>query len=158
MVRKMLVTSLSLILCSLPLRAWALEMPTKVQFTALDALTAKAPHFEVEFTFAIAPGWHIYYKEPGDAGFPTKLNLNLPEELEVSEIVWPEPESFVLPGDKHCKGYSNSLRLRVKVSAKSALAAGQSIPLRANLSWLNCREEMCVPQRQQLDHTFVVEG
>ena len=44
-----------------------------------------------------APGWHTYYKEPGDSGLPTKIDWVLPEGFSAGEILWPVPQRIELP-------------------------------------------------------------
>ena len=43
----------------------------------------------------IIPGWHTYWRNPGDAGQPTSLAWTLPAGWNASEIVWPQPERFL---------------------------------------------------------------
>ena len=42
--------------------------------------------------FKLTPGWHIYWKNPGDSGLPPEIEWNLPEGIEFEEILWPSPE------------------------------------------------------------------
>ena len=39
----------------------------------------------------IAPGWHTYWQNPGDAGAPPELTLALPEGVSAGPIQWPVP-------------------------------------------------------------------
>lgn len=41
--------------------------------------------------FKLAPGWHIYYKDPGDTGFPPTLRWNGSTNIGESILYWPEP-------------------------------------------------------------------
>src|SRR3546814_2506909 len=38
------------------------------------------------------PQWHVYWRNPGDSGIPTKLEWQLPKGIEAGEIVWPYPQ------------------------------------------------------------------
>ncbi len=40
------------------------------------------------------PGWHTYWKNPGDSGLPTELAWQLPAGLDPGEIAWPVPEKI----------------------------------------------------------------
>lgn len=143
--------------CLVPAQlAIALELPTKVEIIADRQISKAASQQEIQFNFEISPNWHIYYKEPGETGLPTKINFKLPDQLRVEQVLWPTPEDFIAPGDKHCKGYSEKVSLRAKIVANTALVVGEKFPVVADLSWLNCREEMCVPQRQQFEHSVMV--
>ena len=35
--------------------------------------------------------FHIYWKNPGDVGMPTKVTLDLPKGLTAGEVAWPVP-------------------------------------------------------------------
>ena len=39
----------------------------------------------------IQPGWHTYWRNPGDSGGPTTLDWTLPNGVSAGEIVWPLP-------------------------------------------------------------------
>ncbi len=43
----------------------------------------------------IAPGWHTYWRNPGDAGQATTLTWTLPQGWSAGAIVWPAPERFL---------------------------------------------------------------
>ena len=53
----------------------------------------------------MAPGWHTYWKFPGDAGIPTELKWKLPPGWKVGEIQWPIPLKLIEPGDIQVYGY-----------------------------------------------------
>ncbi len=38
--------------------------------------------------------WHIYWRNPGDSGLPTEIDLTLPKEITASEINFPIPQKF----------------------------------------------------------------
>ncbi|MBP6375864.1 MAG: protein-disulfide reductase, partial [Giesbergeria sp.] len=38
------------------------------------------------------PGWHTYWKNPGDSGLPTELRWTLPAGVDVGDIAWPVPQ------------------------------------------------------------------
>ncbi len=40
------------------------------------------------------PGWHTYYKDPGDAGIPTTFNWNGSRDFTVKEVVFPPPQEI----------------------------------------------------------------
>ena len=42
-----------------------------------DAVTPGAP-FRIGLRFRLAPGWHTYWQNPGDAGVAPELDLALP--------------------------------------------------------------------------------
>jgi len=42
--------------------------------------------------FNLDPGWHTYWKNPGDSGGPIEVNWNQSKNLEIGPIKWPVPE------------------------------------------------------------------
>ena len=54
----------------------------------VDAVAAGQP-FRLGLRMRLAPGWHTYGRDPGDAGVPTELTLDLPRGAKASGIDWP---------------------------------------------------------------------
>ena len=48
--------------------------------------------------FTMPEHWHIYWKNPGDAGLATKYIWTLPEGVTAGDIVWPAPERLEVSG------------------------------------------------------------
>ena len=42
------------------------------------------------------PGWHTYWKTPGDTGLPTTIDWSLPEGWKAGSIQWPTPKLYVV--------------------------------------------------------------
>ena len=61
----------------------------------------------VDLHLDIDPGWHVYWRNPGDSGLPTEIAWKLPAGFSAGEIAWPAPERFVL-GTIGNYGYSGS--------------------------------------------------
>jgi thiol:disulfide interchange protein DsbD len=47
--------------------------------------------FRVALRLQLAPGWHTYWRNPGDAGAPPELTLDLPPGSQAGGIEWPTP-------------------------------------------------------------------
>lgn len=48
--------------------------------------------------FRLAPGWKIYWRSPGDAGFPPRVDWTGSKNLENVETEWPAPKRFSIFG------------------------------------------------------------
>ncbi|MCK8783190.1 thioredoxin family protein [Roseomonas sp. NAR14] len=91
--------------------------------------------------FRLAPGWHTYWRNPGDAGTAATLTLTLPAGATAGEIAWPVPRR--LPeGPLMTFGYTDEVLLAVPVTV-AAPAGG--LRVEAEASWLVC-ERVCVPE------------
>lgn len=99
--------------------------------------------FRVGVHYRMAPHWHIYWKYPGDAGVPTKVDWKLPPGFEVSDLRWPVPAREKEPGDLEVFSYSGEVLLYVEVKAPARLPEGP-VQIGAHSEWLVC-ERVCVP-------------
>lgn len=89
--------------------------------------------------FQIAPGWHIYWRNPGEAGLSTLVEFDLPAKVAVDEIKWPLPNRFAQPGGIVGYGYESAVVLAADVNpVQSALP--EDTEMAASASWLACRE------------------
>lgn len=101
----------------------------------------------------ITPGWHTYWRNPGDSGEATEIILDLPEGWSAGEIIWPAPNVYPI-GPLTNYGYSNQVTLPVPVEVPADAAPGPvTIPARA--TWLVC-EDVCIPEDADLEITLEV--
>ncbi len=70
---------------------------------------------------------------------------------------WPRPETFEQPGDVKGFGYSDRVLLMAQVTPPKDLEVGRSIPVRAKVSWLACKE-LCVPGEASLRQELRVDA
>ena len=112
-----------------------------------DAVTAGQP-FRVGLYIRLMPGWHTYWKNPGDAGVAPEIALTLPPGASAGPIEWPAPRR-VAEGPLMTYAYAGDVLLPVSVTPASG-HAGTGI--KAHAQWLVCRE-ICVPEEAdfQLD-------
>ena len=94
------------------------------------------------------PHWHTYWRNPGDSGLPTSLNWTLPAGSQVDEIEWPTPQRlWIGPLVNH--GYEGELLLPQIYMPPADARAGSTLTLKAEASWLVCRE-VCIPETVKL--------
>src|SRR5688500_2835399 len=89
----------------------------------------------------MAPKWHTYWRNAGDAGAPTEISWTLPAGITAGEIQWPVPEKVQF-GDLLTYGYHDDVVLLVP-SSIAPDAAPVPRELKAEVSWLEC-EVQCV--------------
>ena len=100
----------------------------------------------VGFRFSLTPGWHTYWKNPGDAGEGATIKWNLPDDIKVSEILWPGPERIPVE-PLMTFGYEDEVVLLTRIyTSKNTI-----IPLSLNaiVSWYTCKE-ICIPQEAEV--------
>ena len=100
--------------------------------------------------FKLSPGWHTYWKNPGDAGEGASVTWSLPEGIKASEILWPGPETIPVE-PLMTFGYEDEITLLTNIIASEA-AVFPAI-LKAKISWYTCKD-ICVPQEANLELTI----
>ena len=97
----------------------------------------------------IEPGWHTYWRNPGDSGGPTTLSWTLPGGVTAGDILWPVPERQRL-ADLMNYGYSGRVFLPVPVEIPADARPGTTLRLVTRALFLVCSDEMCVPDELTL--------
>jgi len=124
---------------------------TQVQLL-LSAGTAKpGDTILVGVDMKMEPGWHTYWKNPGEAGMATKIEWQLPPGVTAGEIQWPLPEKLP-PAEVTTYGYENEVMLIVPLKLAADLKPGPLL-LKAHASWLECKES-CIPGSADVQATL----
>lgn len=100
--------------------------------------------------FELKEGWHIYAKDPGDAGLPTKVTWNGPFGVSFGTLYWPKSRQFLDPGNIKTFGYTGSVLLSSNLTYHTWRDVYSEIPVHASVEWLACKD-ICVPGTAQLD-------
>ena len=90
-------------------------------------------------------GWHTYWRNAGDGGFPTEITWTLPDGVTAGDIAWPAPKRFTLEPFQNY-GFEDEALLLVEVSVPANWRLGRPIVLEANANWLACKD-ICVPEQ-----------
>lgn len=104
----------------------------------------------------LAPHWHTYWKNPGDAGSPPNITFSLPEGVTVSEIDWPGPDRFII-GPVASYGYENEIVFPITLSVPQNAQPGTQLVVEANADWVVCEKE-CIPEEGKFRLTLPVEA
>jgi thiol:disulfide interchange protein DsbD len=103
----------------------------------------------------MAPGWHVYWKNPGDSGLATEVRLALPHGFVAGPLGWPLPVEFSQPGDLIGYGYEDSVLLAHEVCVPDRPPEGP-VTVTASVSWLACKD-VCVLGSAELEETLPLE-
>lgn len=114
-------------------------------------VVAPGQSFWVALRQQIRPGWHTYWRNPGDSGAPTGLTWSLPTGFEAGPIQWPWPERIPY-GPLMNYGYHGEVVFPVLITVPPDIEGG-SVILRAKGEWLVC-EEICIPEDADLELTL----
>ncbi len=105
--------------------------------------------FRVGLRLNPEPGWKTYWRNPGGAGLPTRLDWTLPAGVAAGPLQWPAPEAFDALGMLSL-GYAGEVLLPTRLTPDEELLPGGVVTLRAQASWLACHD-VCVPGRATFD-------
>lgn len=103
--------------------------------------------FSVALRLKMKPHWHVYWRNPGEAGLPTNIEWQLPEGFTAGELQWPFPQKLSFAGFIDY-GYEDEVFLITEITPPANLANGEVV-LNANADWLVC-EDVCVPESAEL--------
>ena len=128
--------------------------------TLVSAAGSIAPGEAIELglRLRLAPGWHGYWQNPGDAGAPPEVRLLSPPGAEAGPIRWPAPQR-IPTGPLVSFGYEGEVLLPFRVAAPASLAPGETLAIEAEATWLVCAE-LCIPEegRFRLDLPVAATG
>lgn len=127
---------------SLPTETEA-EQAVSVQLIADTTAIEPGKPFRIGADFSLAPGWHIYYQNPGDTGMPTSVDIKVPAGYQVVNVEWEKPTKFEENGFK-TYGYTDKTVIAITVLPPADLKPGDSVQFTAEISWLSCKDS-CIP-------------
>ena len=137
----------------LPLLLAAATLPAgtrHVQASLLAEADAVQPGrpLVVGIRLEMEPGWHTYWRNPGDSGLATRMTWRLPEGFSAGPLLWPRPERIASP-PLVSYGYHGDVVLPVEIAVPPGLAPGTEVTLGGRVDWLECKES-CIPGRAEL--------
>lgn len=115
----------------------------QVVLSAESATVAPGQMLWTDLHLAIVPGWHVYWKNPGDSGLPTEIDWTLPPGFTAGAIEWPVPERLQV-GPIANYGYAGDADLLVPLTAPPGLAADARPHIAAQVKYLVC-SDICIP-------------
>lgn len=131
--------------------------PVEARLLADAARVRPGQTFTAGVLLEMKPEWHVYWKNPGEAGLPVEIKLAGPDGAAVGAMRWPVPVSFEQPGEIAGYGYTDAVLFPIEVTAPAGASPGSSLELAAEVTWLACKD-VCIPGRATVDLTVPVAG
>jgi len=119
-----------------------------VQLLVLPQGLTRGEPADAGLYFKLEPGWHIYWKNAGDAGEPPHVQWTLPEGITAGPIQFPAPSRLPL-GPLMDFGYENEVLFPLTIDVAKTARPGRAI-LHAKVDWLVCRAT-CIPGKAELE-------
>jgi suppressor for copper-sensitivity B len=124
---------------------WFQTQQGRVRLIAAEPSVSPADAVVLGLQFELAAHWKIYWRTPGDAGFPPELDFAGSDNLAGETIQWPAPRRFSVQG-LETTGYEGAVVLPI---AARLARPGQPLHLVASLRYLTC-ETICIPYETEL--------
>jgi thiol:disulfide interchange protein DsbD len=140
-----------LLAASLPARAVssAADAPhVHVELLVLPQTLGRGAQAEAGLYFKLEPGWHVYWKNPGDAGLPPHIRWTLPEGVTAGGLQFPAPKRLPL-GPLMDFGYEDEVLFPLTLNVAQTAKTGPAV-LNAKVDWLVCSER-CIPGKAELE-------
>ncbi len=132
------------------------KAPVEAEIVADAAAVAPGEKFTVGVLLRMEQDWHVYWRNPGEGGLETKLDVKAAEGFEVGPVQWPVPERFEQPGELVGFGYEGSVLLAVEIQAPDELPTDDPVSIVANVDYLACKD-ICLPGSAELAIALPVE-
>ncbi len=95
------------------------------------------------------PGWHGYWKNPGDAGYGLTLDWRLPKGWLAGELQYPVPQQLVIGGLMN-HVYDGPYAVLVDVAVPLSAEVENTGSIAVDAQWLACTDKICVPEQAHL--------
>ena len=100
--------------------------------------------------FQLQPGWHTYWRNPGNSGVPPRIDFARSENIEAVTILWPAPVKFDDGAGGTSLGYLKQVVLPLRIVTKNA---DKPVTLRADINYAVC-EKICIPVEASAELAF----
>lgn len=129
--------------------AWAEEEQSAVRLIAARDGLGDDGNVLAGLQFRMKPGWKVYWRSPGDAGFPPQPDFAGTNNAETGPLRWPVPERFSVLG-LETLGYEGEVILPFDIVSPDP---GRDAEIAATVRYLTCKE-ICIPYDAALRMTL----
>lgn len=122
---------------------------TQVRLVSATTALGNGDDLLLGLHFKMQKNWKVYWRSPGDAGYPPELDWSKSTNLQSVDMMWPRPERFEVLG-LETLGYKDEVvyPLSVKVSDPT-----KPMDLNVHVRFLTCAD-ICVPAEADLSLTL----
>jgi suppressor for copper-sensitivity B len=124
---------------------WSTTEQGRVRLVSAVSATGESGSVQLGLEFELQPDWKIYWRSPGDAGYPPAIDWKGSDNLADTVMSWPAPHRFSISG-LETMGYKNHVILPLVARVNDP---AQPLILRASVDYLTCAV-VCVPQHADL--------
>jgi DsbC/DsbD-like thiol-disulfide interchange protein len=119
--------------------AWSSDISSAIRLIA-GAGNGTLRHAGIEMK--LQPGWHTYWRYPGDSGVPPQFDFSGSDNLKTAKVLYPAPQLHKDEAGETI-GYAGDVVFPVEVTAKDP---SRPVQLHVSVDYAVC-EKMCVPAK-----------
>jgi thiol:disulfide interchange protein DsbD len=131
------------------------EPRVEARLLALPDDTGVPGDYRIGMLFELDPGWHLYWRDPGESGLATRLEWEVPG-ASVEPLSWPTPSAF-RESDGLFTTYGYQGRVLLATRAIFGVGAPRERTARVRAELLVCQVE-CIPARFVLERSLDPEA
>jgi suppressor for copper-sensitivity B len=124
---------------------WFTTDQGRVRLVAAEPFVGAGKEVQLGLQFELAPHWKIYWRTPGDAGYPPHLDWQGSRNLAAARVEWPAPRRFSVLG-LETAGYEGKIVLPIRATLSEPATPAA---LHLALDYLTC-SEICIPYQTTL--------
>ena len=125
--------------------AWVTSEQGKIRLISAASATGESGNVQLGLEFELNPDWKIYWRSPGDAGYPPSIDWKGSDNLADTVMSWPAPHRFSISG-LETMGYKGHVILPIAARVNDP---NQPLILHGSVDFLTCAV-VCVPQHADL--------
>lgn len=124
---------------------WAIDIRSATRLIAASPSKDQA-NLRAGVEFRMDPGWHTYWRYPGDSGVPPRFDFDESDNLREAKVLYPAPHAFEDETGTSI-GYLDHVIFPVQVTPRDPK---KPVRLKVTVNYAVC-QKLCVPAEAHLD-------
>jgi DsbC/DsbD-like thiol-disulfide interchange protein len=118
--------------------AWSPDSKSEMRLIAGDNKAGDRMRAGIELK--LQPGWHTYWRYPGDSGVPPRFDFAGSDNLKAAKVHYPAPHLFT-DETGNSIGYTDAVIFPISVTPREP---GKPVTLRLKIDYAVC-DKLCIP-------------
>ena len=124
---------------------WAKETYSQVRLVSGAVQDQGASRGLAGVQIRLDPGWHTYWRSPGDSGVPPQFDWSGSKNLKQAQVLYPAPHRFA-DANGSAIGYEDEVVFPVKITPERP---DEPVELKLNVAYGLCNT-LCIPNEASL--------
>jgi DsbC/DsbD-like thiol-disulfide interchange protein len=130
--------------------AWDVGLHSAARLIAGSASNSNATAVRAGIEIRLDPGWHTYWRYPGDSGVPPTFDFAGSSNVKSAAVLWPAPHRFPDGAGGQSIGYEGDFVLPIHVVPQDAT---KPAVLKIKIAYAVC-EKLCIPAQARAELTL----